>query len=138
MNVSDTPYFEINAYQARAEIGCAPDEHGVQQGVLVDLRVHVQPDPALYLDRYAMPYDYLAALAAIEDSIGQGHHILQEGLALAIAQRVLDAPQVVKVDVRIRKTERYERVESVGFFTSFSRELLAQVQALQASTTPSA
>jgi dihydroneopterin aldolase len=131
VNTSDlpTPYFEINGYQARAEIGCAPDEHGVQQGVLVDLRIHVRPEPGLYLDRYDMAYDYMAAVEAIESSLSLGHHILQEGLALAIAQRVLAHPAVVRVDVRIRKTERYDSVDSIGFFSAFDRALLARIDA---------
>ena len=76
---TQNPHFEINGYRARAQIGCAPDEHGVTQETIVDLRVNLFFDPALYLDRYEMPYDYLQALDAILAKIdrtgddGPGH-----------------------------------------------------------------
>ena len=130
MSTSPTaPYFEINGYQARAQIGCAPDEHGVAQGVVIDLRVHLFFNPALYLDRYAMSYDYLAAVDAITATLAEGHHILQESLALKIGRRVLASEHVERVDVRVRKTERYDGVESIGFFTVVDRDLLARVDA---------
>lgn len=74
----------------------------------------------------------MAAMDAIRDSIAEGHHILQEALALAIGRRVLASAQVRRVDVRVRKTERYEGVESIGFFTPVDRALLAKVDALKA------
>ncbi|WP_442774419.1 dihydroneopterin aldolase [Sphaerotilus montanus] len=130
MSASPTaPYFEINGYQARAQIGCAPDEHGVAQGVVIDLRVHLFFNPALYLDRYAMPYDYMAAVDAIATTLAEGHHILQESLALKIGRRVLASEHVERVDVRVRKTERYDGVESIGFFTPVDRDLLMKVDA---------
>lgn len=130
MSASPTaPYFEINGYQARAQIGCAPDEHGVAQGVVIDLRVHLFFNPALYLDRYTMPYDYMAAVDAIATTLAEGHHILQESLALKIGRRVLASEHVERVDVRIRKTERYDGVESIGFFTPVDRDLLMKVDA---------
>ena len=130
MSTSPTaPYFEINGYQARAQIGCAPDEHGVTQGVVVDLRVHLFFNPGLYLDRYTMPYDYMAAVDAIATTLAEGHHILQESLALKIGRRVLASEHVERVDVRVRKTERYDGVESIGFFTPVDRDLLMKVDA---------
>lgn len=123
------PYFEINAYRARAQIGCAPEEHGVTQEVVVDLRVHLVPHPALYLDSYQMSYDYMAAVEAIEATVREGHHILQESMALKIGRRILSSEQIACVDVRLRKTERYDDVDSIGFFTPVDRELLAQVDA---------
>ena len=124
------PYFEVNGYRARAQIGCAPDEHGVTQETVVDLRVHLVAEPALYLDRYAMAYDYLQATDAIAATIAEGHHILQEALALKIGRRILASAQVERVDVRVRKTERYEGVDSIGFFTTVDRTLLDRVDAL--------
>jgi len=123
------PHFEINGYRARAQIGCAPDEHGVTQETIVDLRVNLFFDPGLYLDRYEMPYDYLQALDAITTTVAEGHHILQESMALKIARRVLESTHVESVDVRIRKTERYEGVESIGSFTQVDRDLLMKVDA---------
>lgn len=127
--MSSSPYFEVNGYQARAQIGCAAEEHGVAQGVVIDLRVHLFFNPALYLDRYAMSYDYLAATQAIADTLAEGHHILQESLALKIGRRLLDSEHVERVDVRLRKTERYADVESIGFFTVVDRDLLMKVDA---------
>ena len=126
---TQNPHFEINGYRARAQIGCAPDEHGVTQETLVDLRVNLFFDPAIYLDRYEMPYDYLQALDAITETVAEGHHILQESLALKIARRVLESEQVASVEVRVRKTERYSGVESIGFFTHVDRDLLMKVDA---------
>ena len=127
---TQNPHFEINGYRARAQIGCAPDEHGVTQETIVDLRVNLFFDPALYLDRYEMPYDYLQALDAITTTVAEGHHILQEALALRIGRRILASAQVECVDVRVRKTERYEGVDSIGFFTTVDRTLLDRVDAL--------
>lgn len=127
---TQNPHFEINGYRARAQIGCAPDEHGVTQETIVDLLVNLFFDPALYLDRYEMPYDYLQALDAITATVAEGHHILQESMALKIARRVLESEHVESVDVRIRKTERYEGVESIGFFTHVDRDLLMKVDAV--------
>ena len=124
------PYFEVNGYRARAQIGCAPEEHGVTQETVIDLRVHLVAEPALYLDRYAMAYDYLQATDAIAATIAEGHHILQEALALRIGRRILASAQVERVDVRVRKTERYEGVDSIGFFTVVDRTLLDRVDAL--------
>ncbi|MEY4754828.1 MAG: hypothetical protein RJA44_2503 [Pseudomonadota bacterium] len=125
------PYFEINGYRSSAQIGCAPDEHGVTQEVVIDLRVHLFFDPALYLDRYQMPYDYMAAMNAIADTLAEGHHILQEALALRIGRRILVSEHVERVDVRVRKTERYEGVESIGFYSTIDRDLLMKVDACE-------
>ena len=99
---------------------------------MIDLRVHLFFDPGLYLDRYAMPYDYMAAMDAITATVAEGHHILQESLALKIGRRVLASEHVERVEVRIRKTERYDGVESIGFFTSVDRDLLMKVDAAAA------
>ena len=34
---TQNPHFEINGYRARAQIGCAPDEHGVTQETIAGL-----------------------------------------------------------------------------------------------------
>ena len=127
--MSAGPCFEVNGYRADARIGCAPEEHGVTQAVVIDLRVHLFFNPALYLDSYTMPYDYMAAMDAISATVAEGHHILQEALALKIGRRVLASEHVERVEVRLRKTERYEGVESIGFFTPVDRDLLMKVDA---------
>lgn len=118
----ETTQYHIRNYRARLQIGCADDEQGVEQEVVFDVRIDVVPGDDLFDDRRDMPYDYLEALAILEEACGRRHWILQESLAHEVARRILAHPRVCRVEIDTCKTERYAGTEGVGFHLVLARD----------------
>lgn len=92
-------------------IGVDPSEIGRSQTVLVSVRMEV--DPALrrtgaYVS-YAHVVEHLLALAA------SGRHVdLVEEVAESAAEKVLEDPEVVRVEVTAEKPDIYPEAGAVG------------------------
>lgn len=114
--------FRIKGYRASAQIGCAADELGIKQEVVIDAVIRLYPGEDLFEDTRSMPYDYLDAISAIEEAVAAGHHILQEALAFQIASRILEHPRARAVEISTLKTQRYPGTEGVGFDLSLSKD----------------
>ncbi|MBR1281553.1 dihydroneopterin aldolase [Bradyrhizobium sp. AUGA SZCCT0177] len=111
----------VHGYRGQAAIGCAEEEHGIRQEVVIHLAVFVDPDDDIFEDTRSMPYDYQIALDVLDSAFQEGHWILQEALAKAIADRILAHPRVTKVEVHTIKVQRYPNTEGVGFHLTASR-----------------
>ena len=122
--------FEVHRLRRTIEIGCAPDEHGVTQGVTITLRATLDGRTLFAGDTLTPPYDYCALIDAVDDAIAsRPRFILQETLFVAIAARVLADPQVERLDLEIAKTERYDGCDFIATRASVARADLAALAA---------
>ena len=58
--------FEVDTLQRRIEIGCAPDEHGVEQAVSLTLRATLDGRSMFAGDTLTPPFDYCAMVDAVD------------------------------------------------------------------------
>ncbi len=118
--------FEVNGVERRLEIGCADDEHGVTQPVLITLRATLDAADLFAGDTRQPPYDYVALLNSVDAAIAsRPRFILQETLFVAIAARVLADPLVKRLHLQIAKTARYAGCRWIGISASVGRAELA-------------
>src|SRR5689334_6001211 len=108
-------FFELNELVRKVHIGHDADEHGVQQEVMISMRVMLNGEAIFRGDTYTMPYDYCDMIKAVDEAIAaQPHFILQETLFFFIARRVLSHPLIEAVDLNFSKTRRYTGCRSIG------------------------
>lgn len=124
-------YFEITDLRRELEIGCADDEHGVTQPMLLTLRGHLAHEHLFTGDTLTPPYDYCALIDAVDAAIAsRPRFILQETLFVAIAARVLAHPLVLSLDMHMAKTARYEGCRSIGLQATLDRDALRRLAPL--------
>ncbi len=122
--------FEIDRLERTIEIGCAADEHGVRQAVVLTLRATLDGRTMFAGDLLEPPFDYCAITQAVDDAIAsRPRFILQETLAVAVAARVLANPLVERIEIELAKTERYAGCRAIGVQASFDRSDLAELAA---------
>lgn len=122
--------FEVDTLLRQAEIGCADDEHGVQQAVTITLRATLDGSTLFAGDTRTPPFDYCALVAAVDAALAsRPRFILQETLVVAIAARVLADPQVEQIEIALDKTERYPGCRSIGVRATFDRAALRALAA---------
>jgi dihydroneopterin aldolase len=115
-------YFELNELKRNLEIGCAEEEHGVNQEVVISMRVTLDGDKVFSGDTYKPPYDYCEMIKAVDDAIAsRSRFVLQETLFFAIASRVLSSPLVQEVELSLQKTQRYTDCRSLGIRATLTR-----------------
>ncbi len=120
--------FEVDTLQRRIEIGCADDEHGVQQGVTITLRATLDGTAMFAGDTRTPPFDYCAMIDAVDAAIAsRPRFILQETLVVAVAARVLANPLIERLDIALDKTERYAGTRAIGVRAVFTRADLAEL-----------
>ena len=120
--------FEIRRLERQVEIGCADDEHGVSQPIVVTIRVTLDSAHFFAGEVYAPPYDYCRAIQAVDDAIAsRPRFVLQETLFVAIAARVLADPVIEDVEIELAKTARYDGCEQIGMTARVTRADLAML-----------
>lgn len=120
--------FRVSRLERRMEIGCAPEEHGVQQAVEITLDAVLAHEHLFAGDTRTPPYDYAALVEAVDAAIAsRPRFVLQETLAVAIAARALADARVERLVLEIAKTERYTGCRSIGVVASFDRAALARL-----------
>lgn len=120
--------FEVDTLQRRIEIGCAPDEHGVEQAVSLTLRATMDGRSMFAGDTLTPPFDYCAMVDAVDAAIAsRPRFILQETLVVAIAARVLAHPLIEAIAIDLDKTERYAGTRAIGVRATFTRADLADL-----------
>ncbi len=118
--------FEVDQLQRQMEIGCADDEHGVQQGVSISLRATLDGGAMFAGDTRTPPFDYGVLVDAVDAALAsRPRFILQETLVLAIAARVLAQPLIERLEIELDKTERYPGCRAIGVRAAFERADLA-------------
>jgi dihydroneopterin aldolase len=118
--------YEVNELVREADIGCAPDEHGLKQAVVLTLRATVDTAEVFTGDTYTPPYDYVDMVRAVDDALAaRPRYVLQETLAVEVARRVLANPLIESLDVHLAKTERYAGCRHIGLHVTFDRAALA-------------
>ena len=124
----DLPCFEISDLKRDLEIGCADDEHGVQQPMLITLRAFLGPEDIFAGDTLTPPYDYCELIQAVDDAIAsRPRFILQETLFVAVAARVLANPRVQALEMHMAKTARYEGCRCIGLRATLDRAALMRL-----------
>lgn len=114
--------YELNALERDIEIGCADDEHGIRQQVLISMRVALVGDTLFSGEMQHPPYDYCELIDAVDSAIAaRPRYILQETLLVAIACRVLRNPLVERLEISVSKTQRYAGCQSIGVRASLTR-----------------
>lgn len=122
------PCYEIHELRRELEIGCADDEHGVKQPLLLTLRATLAPEQLFAGDSFTPPYDYCELIQAADDAIAsRPRFILQETLVVAIAARALANPLVESIEIEIAKTARYESCRAIGVRATLTRTDLRQL-----------
>lgn len=122
--------FEIDRLERSIEIGCAPDEHGVRQPVVLTLRATLDGRTMFAGDLQEPPFDYCSITQAVDDAIAsRPRFILQETLVVAVAARVLADPLVERIEIEIAKTARYDGCRAIGVLAGFDRADLAELAA---------
>lgn len=117
--------FEVKSYRKRLTIGCAEDEQsGGPQEVVFDLDVHIKPMANLLRDVWNPGFDYCTITAAVDRACDSaGVKILQEPLAFEVVRLLFQGSDLVqRVQVLIRKTERYEGCDWIGFRLDLERD----------------
>ncbi|MFT3817953.1 MAG: dihydroneopterin aldolase [Rubrivivax sp.] len=122
--------FEVDTLLRQVEIGCAEDEHGVQQAVTITLRATLDGTVMFAGDTRTPPFDYCALIDAVDAALAsRARFILQETLVVAIAARVLADPLVERIEIALDKTERYQGCRAIGVRAAFERADLAALAA---------
>ena len=122
--------FEVDTLARQVEIGCADDEHGVQQAVTITLRATLDGSTLFAGDTRTPPFDYCALIDAVDAALAsRPRFILQETLVVAIAARVLADPLVQAIEIALDKTERYPGCRSIGVRAAFDRAALRALAA---------
>ncbi|MFN3955522.1 MAG: dihydroneopterin aldolase [Pararhodobacter sp.] len=96
----------LRDYLVEAEIGAFQAERGNRQRLLFNVVVEVRPHPAPLADDVDRILSYDRITEAIADELAAQRLDLLETLAEKIAERVLSAPQAMRVFVRIEKLDR--------------------------------
>ena len=96
----------LRDYMVEAEIGAFQAERGNTQRLLFNVVVEVRPHPAPLADDVDRILSYDRITEAIADELASERLNLLETLAEKIAERVLAAPQAMRVFVRIEKLDR--------------------------------
>lgn len=122
--------FEVDTLLRQVEIGCADDEHGVQQAVTITLRATLDGSAMFAGDTRTPPFDYCALIGAVDAALAsRPRFVLQETLVVAIAARVLADPLVERIEIVLDKTERYQGCRSIGVRAAFERADLTALAA---------
>lgn len=125
-----TVHFELNELVRDVDIGCAPEEHGALQPVLISMRVALSSEAVFRGDTKAPPYDYCHMVEAIDEAIAaQPRFVLQETLFLQIAARVLAHSLVASLDLSLAKTQRYAGCRSMGMQARVTKADLPTIHA---------
>lgn len=96
----------VRDYTREVEIGAFQAERGVTQRVRFNVVLEVARHSAADTDDVDQVLSYDTIVEAIEHELGQERINLLETLAERIADRVLEAPQSLRVFVRIEKLDR--------------------------------
>lgn len=112
-----------------AEIGAFQTERGVGQRLRFNLVVEVRPHPAPLEDDVDRILSYDLLTEAIEAELAAERLNLLETLAERIAERVLAAPQAMRVFVRIEKLDRGPGALGVEIVRARAEAPLRAVQA---------
>ncbi len=104
----------IRALELIASVGVYEHEKRYEQRLVVSLELSVGDDYDGKSDRLEHVYDYDAAIAAVKETVAEGHVHLIETLAERIAGRCLSDGRVRKVRVRIEKPDVLLACKSIG------------------------
>ncbi len=122
-------FFKLNELKRTIEIGCAEEEHGVKQEVLISIQVTLDGNTVFAGETYKPPYDYCHMIEAVDQAISsKPRFVLQETLFFAIAQLVLSHPLIQEMELSLFKTQRYSGCESLGMSAILTK---ADVQRLR-------
>ena len=97
-----------------ASVGVYEHEKRYEQRLVVSLELSVEDDYDGKSDRLEHVYDYDAAIAAVKETIAEGHIHLIETLAERIASRCLEDSRVRLVRVRLEKPDVLPACRSIG------------------------
>jgi|GEM_PF-6264510 len=115
-------YFQLNELKRNIDIGCAEDEHGVKQEVVISMQVSVDASIAFSGDTYEPPYDYCSMITAVDEVIAsKPRFILIETLFFSIGRRILADPIIKDVELSVFKTTRYTGCRSLGMRATLTR-----------------
>jgi len=122
-------FFKLIELRRDVEIGCAAEEHGVKQEILISMQVTLDGNTVFAGETYQPPYDYCHMIEAVDQAIAsQPRFVLQETLFFMIAQRVLFHPLVQEIELSLFKTQRYSGCQSLGISSTLTK---ADVQKLE-------
>jgi len=122
-------FFKLNELRRTVEIGCADEEHGVKQEILISMQVTLDSNTVFSGETYKPRYDYCHMLEAVDQAIdSKPRFILQETLFFAIAQRVLSHPLIPEMELSLLKTQRYSGCQSLGISATLTK---ADIQKLE-------
>ncbi len=96
----------LRDYQVEAEIGAFQTERGLTQRLMFNVVVEVVPQTGPVDDDVDRIMSYDRITEAISDELALGRLNLLETLAEHVAERILAAPQAMRVFVRIEKLDR--------------------------------
>lgn len=96
----------VRDHLVTAEIGAFQAERGTVQRLLFNVVVEVRPHPLPLADDVDRILSYDRITEAIADELATGRVNLLETLSERIAERVLAAPQAMRVFVRVEKLDR--------------------------------
>ena len=104
----------IRELELIASVGVYEHEKRYEQRVVVSLELAVIDGYDGRTDRLEHVYDYDAAIAAVKETIAEGHLHLIETLAERIADRCLADARVKHVSVRIEKPDVLPACRGIG------------------------
>jgi 7,8-dihydroneopterin aldolase/epimerase/oxygenase len=105
----------LKGFQVQASIGFHSHETLARQRIVIDVDLYIARDQApIARDQIDEVLDYDFLRDEIKAITMNRHFNLQETLAEAIADRVLERPLVQLVRVQIQKPDVYEDCESLG------------------------
>jgi len=96
----------LRDYQVDVEIGAFQTERGLTQRLMFNIVVEVRPQTGPVDDDVDRIMSYDRITEAISDELAAGRLNLLETLAEHVAERILAAPQAMRVFVRIEKLDR--------------------------------
>lgn len=97
-----------------ASVGVYEHEKRYEQRLVVSLELSVDDSYDGISDRLEHVYDYDAAIAAVKETVAEGHVHLIETLAEKIAGRCLADRRITTVRVRIEKPDVLPACRAIG------------------------
>jgi dihydroneopterin aldolase len=104
----------ISALELIGSVGVYEHEKRYEQRLVVSLELGVVDDYDGRSDQLARVYDYDQAIAAVKETVAEGHVNLVETLAERIAARCLADARVRSARVRIEKPDVLPACRAIG------------------------
>lgn len=120
---------ELTDLQLNTDIGTYGPEHVVPSAHLLDLTLSI--DPALVLietDGMAHVFDYDPLISEIDELARDGHYETQERLITRIVASCASQPQIIAVEICLRKTPVIGKTGALGVRLAVDAEQLAQMR----------